>query len=64
MVKRAYQSRAEYKSMDNQYYIHYLTADGRGVDDWFDESELSPAKPEGIMIGTEQGRAGSNSDIL
>ncbi|MEY0287979.1 hypothetical protein AB7303_15305 [Providencia rettgeri] len=56
--------RAEYKNMDNQYYIHYLTADGRGVDGWFDESELSPAKPEGIMIGADEGRAGSNTDIL
>lgn len=31
--------------MNNQYYVHYLAADGRGVDGWFDEGELSPAKP-------------------
>ncbi|HGJ5876709.1 MAG TPA: hypothetical protein ACHBX0_10395 [Arsenophonus sp.] len=37
--------RAEYANMNNQYFVHYLAADGRGIDGWFDEGELSPAKP-------------------
>ena len=40
--------RAEYANMNNQYSIHYLTADGRGVDGWFDEGELSPSSVDGI----------------
>lgn len=40
--------RAEYAHMNNQYFIHYLTADGRGVDGWFDEGELSPVSVDGI----------------
>jgi hypothetical protein len=34
-------ARAEYTDMSNQYYIHYLAADGRGVNGWFSEDELS-----------------------
>lgn len=37
-------ARAEYNSGPNQYLIHYLAADGRAVDSWFEESELSPAE--------------------
>ena len=33
--------RAEYTTINNQYYIHYLAADGRGADGWFSEDELS-----------------------
>ena len=32
--------------MCNQYDVHYLAADGRGFDGWFDEGELS-AEPVG-----------------
>lgn len=32
--------RAEYEDGPNQIFIHYLAADGRAVDDWFQESEL------------------------
>ena len=38
--------RAEYTNMNKQYFIHYLTADGRGADGWFDEDELSPAESQ------------------
>ncbi len=54
-------ARAEYKSGVNQYLIHYLSADGRGVDGWFEEGELSPAKPEGIMTGVSEYRTGSTN---
>ncbi|WP_334470084.1 hypothetical protein [Arsenophonus sp. PmNCSU2021_1] len=37
--------RAEYTNMSNKYYFHHLTADGYAFDRWFDESDLSPAKP-------------------
>ncbi|MCG9525565.1 hypothetical protein MCM45_03315 [Providencia rettgeri] len=37
--------RAEYQNDANQYYIHYLSADGRAVDTWFEEGELSPTEP-------------------
>ncbi|HGJ5858072.1 hypothetical protein [Arsenophonus nasoniae] len=38
--------RAEYTNMSNKYYyLHLLTADGHAFDRWFDESDLSPAKP-------------------
>jgi hypothetical protein len=37
--------RAEYANCCNQYYIHYLTADGCAVDRWFDEGELTAATP-------------------
>lgn len=36
-------ARAEYHNGPNQYLIHYLTADGRAQDTWFEEGELSPA---------------------
>ncbi|MEI9716327.1 hypothetical protein [Moellerella wisconsensis] len=36
-------ARAEYQDGPNQYYIHYLSADGRAQDAWFEEGELSPA---------------------
>ncbi|HCR3197172.1 TPA: hypothetical protein ON497_003237 [Morganella morganii] len=39
-------ARAEYHNGPNQYLIHYLTADGRGADGWFEEGELSPAEPQ------------------
>ena len=38
--------RAEYHNGPNQYLIHYLAADGRGTDVWFEECELSPAEPQ------------------
>ncbi|MGQ3662099.1 hypothetical protein [Citrobacter braakii] len=38
--------RAEYIGMNNQYLIHYLSADGRGTDGWFDEGEISPVEPK------------------
>lgn len=34
-------ARTEYHNGPNQYLIHYLTADGRGADGWFEEGELS-----------------------
>ncbi|MGU0197942.1 hypothetical protein [Enterobacter roggenkampii] len=34
-------ARAEYTNCKNQYLVHYLAADGRAVDAWFDESELT-----------------------
>ncbi|QWL96605.1 hypothetical protein IZ183_17210 [Morganella morganii subsp. morganii] len=34
-------ARAEYHNGPNQYLIHYLAADGRGTDGWFEEGELS-----------------------
>ncbi|MBW5406152.1 hypothetical protein ACISK3_09395 [Morganella morganii] len=39
-------ARAEYHDGPNKYFIHYLAADGRGIDGWFEESELSPAEPQ------------------
>lgn len=38
--------RAEYSRSTNQYLIHYLTTDGRGIDSWFDEDELSAVEPQ------------------
>lgn len=35
--------RAEYQNDANQYYVHYLSADGHAVNAWFEEGELSPA---------------------
>lgn len=37
-------ARAEYTTCANQYLIHYLAADGRAVDKWFDECELTPTE--------------------
>ena len=37
-------ARAEYTNCTNQYLIHYLAADGRAVDAWFDEGELTPVQ--------------------
>lgn len=34
-------ARAEYATFANQYLLHYRAADGRAVDSWFDESELT-----------------------
>lgn len=34
--------RADYVSAGNQYYVHYLAADGRAVNAWFDEDEIQP----------------------
>ena len=34
----------------NQYLIHYLAADGRGTDGWFEEGELSCALPHNNSI--------------
>lgn len=39
-------ARAEYHNGPNQYLIHYLAADGRGTDGWFEEGELPPAEPQ------------------
>lgn len=39
-------ARAEYNGGPNQYLIHYLAADGRAVDAWFEEGELSPAEQQ------------------
>lgn len=50
-------ARAEYKSGGNQYLIHYLTADGRGVDGWFEEEELSLVEE----ASGEEGRYGQFS---
>lgn len=36
-------ARAEYTHGPNQYLIHYRAADGRAVDAWFEEGELSPS---------------------
>ncbi|QCA04879.1 hypothetical protein [Pantoea vagans] len=36
--------RAEYANCCNQYLIHYCAADGRAVDAWFEEGEISPAE--------------------
>ncbi|QPE15931.1 hypothetical protein IMQ36_12065 [Providencia rettgeri] len=36
--------RAEYQNDANQYYVHYLSTDGRAVNAWFEEGELSPAE--------------------
>ncbi|AUP76391.1 hypothetical protein CWS02_06455 [Enterobacter sp. EA-1] len=38
-------ARAEYANCSNQYLIHYLAADGRAVDAWFDEGELTAVQP-------------------
>lgn len=45
--------RAEYANMNDHYYIHYLTADGRGVDGWFDEGEISSAVRKDTTIGAD-----------
>ncbi|MEG6430214.1 hypothetical protein QCN13_14770 [Enterobacter hormaechei] len=37
-------ARAEYVNCRNQYLIHYLASDGRAVDSWFDENELTPVQ--------------------
>lgn len=34
-------ARAEYANGENQYLIHYLGADGRARDAWFEEGDLS-----------------------
>ncbi len=39
-------ARAEYNAGPNQYLIHYLAADGRALDSWFEECELSPSEPQ------------------
>ncbi|WP_323085408.1 hypothetical protein [Providencia alcalifaciens] len=44
-------ARAEYSSGTNQYLIHYLTADGRGLDGWFEEGELSLADDSNCKEG-------------
>ncbi|SPZ24043.1 Uncharacterised protein [Providencia rettgeri] len=36
--------RAEYQNDTNQYYVHYLSADGRAMNSWFEEGEISPAE--------------------
>lgn len=36
--------RAEYTNTENQYYVHLLAADGRAIDRWFDENELTQAE--------------------
>lgn len=33
-------ARAEYVTNANAYLVHYKAADGRAVDNWFDESEI------------------------
>lgn len=52
-------ARAEYKSGVNQYLIHYLTADGRGVDGWFEEEELSLVEE----ADCEEGRYGQFAPV-
>lgn len=42
--KGSVKARAEYATCANQYLIHYLAADGRAVDAWFEEGELVPAE--------------------
>ncbi|WGL99149.1 hypothetical protein QE177_04515 [Arsenophonus sp. aPb] len=41
--------RAEYANTANQYLIHYKVADGRAVDGWFYEDEISPLTPNQKM---------------
>ncbi|WP_140920185.1 hypothetical protein [Limnobaculum xujianqingii] len=41
--------RAEYGNSESQYYVHYLAADGRAVNDWFEESEIRPASSDGMV---------------
>ncbi|WP_243233875.1 hypothetical protein [Klebsiella pneumoniae] len=36
-------ARAEYTHGPNKYLIHYRAVDGRAVDAWFEEGELSPS---------------------
>lgn len=38
--------RAEYTSTENQYYIHYKAADGRAMNAWFYESNLSAVEDD------------------
>jgi len=35
-------ARAEYRNMENQYYIRYQAADGRAVEAWWGESAVEP----------------------
>lgn len=37
--------RAEYRASAQQYLIHYCAADGRAVDAWFEEGEITPVNP-------------------
>lgn len=39
-------ARAEYTTSGNHYFVHYLTADGRATDSWFEESELTAVAQE------------------
>ena len=39
-------ARAEYTTSGNHYFVHYLTADGRATDRWFEENELTAVIPE------------------
>ncbi|WP_254363484.1 hypothetical protein [Pectobacterium carotovorum] len=37
--------RAEYETYPNSYYVHYLAADGKATERWFDESEIHAVTP-------------------
>lgn len=37
--------RAEYPDSPNSYYVHYRAADGRAVNSWFNEDELTSIQP-------------------
>lgn len=36
--------RVEYSNMNNQYFVRYVNAGGRAVEDWIDEDELLPSE--------------------
>ncbi|PWI80494.1 hypothetical protein DEO48_08340 [Enterobacter sp. CGMCC 5087] len=38
--------RAEYATCGNHYFVHYLAADGRAAERWFEEGELTAAAQE------------------
>ncbi|AYH10193.1 hypothetical protein C5E22_11675 [Pectobacterium parmentieri] len=38
--------RAEYSAYPNSYYVHYLAADGKATERWFDENEI-----QAVVIG-------------
>lgn len=38
--------RAEYTSGENAYWIRYVSADGRQVESWWNESAVSPVADE------------------
>ncbi|MDY4383903.1 MULTISPECIES: hypothetical protein [Pectobacterium] len=43
--KGSVKGRAEYETYPNSYYVHYLAADGKATERWFDESEIHAVTP-------------------